>query len=263
MMNSLQGSQGPQFSRRTFLRAVSGTAAGLSLSSHHWLGSLAMAQPAGQPKLPAVVRAAFIYPPTASLRKVGYYSWPGSTFDAEGRQRQYTLRLQSIEQKLGMRISIEPQALDENESVTRFVNEIKANPPDGLLLVPFKKGHWPHVTRIVEETKVPTVVLATLGERDETAEVCQDRNGNPEPDAELRDTETIPLKESIEEYFKREVLPHIPDAWIDHDKTKVGYEIPLNRHFYRYEPPRPLEDIEGDIKKLEGEIITLLKEVTA
>ena len=62
-----------------------------------------------------------------------------------------------------------------------------------------------------------------------------------EPDADLRDTETVPLKESIEEYFKREVLPHVPDAWIDHGKTKVGYEIPLNRHFYRYEPPRPLD----------------------
>ncbi len=162
-MSSQQDSPSPHLSRRTFLQAAGGTAAGLSLSSHHLLGSLATAQPAGQPKRPAVVRAAFIYPPTASLRKVGYYSWPGSTFDAEGRQRQYTLRLKAIERKLGMRISVEPKALDENESVTRFINEIKANPPDGLLLVPFKKGHWPHVTRIVEETKVPTVVLATLG----------------------------------------------------------------------------------------------------
>ena len=106
-------------------------------------------------------------------------------------------------------------------------------------------------------------VLAALGERDETAEICRDRNGNPEPDTELRDTENVPLKESIEAYFKREVLPHVPDSWIDHNKTKVGYEIPLNRHFYRYEPPRPLEAIETDIKKLEGEILDLLKEVTA
>ncbi len=86
---------------------------------------------------------------------------------------------------------------------------------------------------------------------------------NPEPDADLRDTETVPLKESIEAYFKREVLPHVPDAWIDTAKTKVGYEIPLNRHFYRYEPPRPLETIETDIKRLEGEIVAMLKEVTA
>lgn len=106
-------------------------------------------------------------------------------------------------------------------------------------------------------------ILNALGERDETAEICRDRNGDPEPDPELRDTESVPLKENIEEYFKREVLPHVPDAWIDESKTKIGYEIPLNRHFYRYEPPRPLEVIEADIKKLEGEILALLKEVTA
>ncbi len=106
-------------------------------------------------------------------------------------------------------------------------------------------------------------VLAAFGERDETAEICRDRDGQPEPDADLRDTETVPLKESIDEYFRREVLPHVPDAWIDTTKTKVGYEIPLNRHFYRYEPPRPLAVIETDIKRLEGEILDLLKEVTA
>jgi type I restriction enzyme M protein len=106
-------------------------------------------------------------------------------------------------------------------------------------------------------------VLAALGERDEAAETCRDKKGNPEPDSDLRDTETVPLKEDIEAYFQREVLPHVPDAWIDHHKTKVGYEIPLNRHFYRYEPPRELEDIEAEIKELEGEIMDLLKEVTA
>ena len=106
------------------------------------------------------------------------------------------------------------------------------------------------------------VVLAALGERDETAEICRDRHGNPEPDPELRDTESVPLKESIQAYFEREVLPHVPDAWIDESKTKVGYEIPLNRHFYQYEPPRPLEVIEADIKTLEREIIELLADVT-
>jgi type I restriction enzyme M protein len=106
-------------------------------------------------------------------------------------------------------------------------------------------------------------VLNALGERDQTAEICRDRDGNPEPDPELRDTETVPLKENIHEYFKREVLPHVPDAWIDESKTKVGYEIPLNRHFYRYEPPRPLEEIESDIKSLESDILALLKEVAA
>ena len=106
-------------------------------------------------------------------------------------------------------------------------------------------------------------VINALGERDETAEICRDREGQPEPDAELRDTENVPLKESIQAYFEREVLPHVPDAWIDHGKTKVGYEIPLNRHFYRYEPPRELSIIEGEIKALEEDIVRLLKEVTA
>jgi type I restriction enzyme M protein len=106
-------------------------------------------------------------------------------------------------------------------------------------------------------------VQNALGERDETAEICLDKDGRPEPDAELRDTETVPLQERIEDYFAREVRPHVPDAWIDHSKTKVGYEIPLNRLFYRYEPPEPLEVIEADLKTLEGEILALLQEVTA
>jgi len=105
-------------------------------------------------------------------------------------------------------------------------------------------------------------VLGALGERDETAEICRDKDGNPESDADLRDTESVGLKESIAEYFQREVLPHVPDAWIDDSKTKVGYEIPLNRHFYRYDPPRPLDIIEADIKSLEQEIMHLLGEVT-
>jgi type I restriction enzyme M protein len=106
-------------------------------------------------------------------------------------------------------------------------------------------------------------ILSALSERDETAEICRDSKGNAEPDAELRDTEIVPLTEEIEVYFKREVLPHVPDAWPDKSKTKIGYEIPLNRHFYVYEPPRGLEEIEEDIKSLESEILNMLKEVTA
>ena len=105
-------------------------------------------------------------------------------------------------------------------------------------------------------------VLAALGERDPQAEVCRDRRGSPEPDPELRDTETVPLHEDVDEYMAREVLPHAPDAWVDHTKTKIGYEIPLNRHFYVYEPPRPLEEIDADLQALEHEIVGLLAEVT-
>ena len=106
-------------------------------------------------------------------------------------------------------------------------------------------------------------VVSALSERDENAEICWNKQGESEPDPELRDTENVPLKESIQTYFEREVLPHVPDAWIDHSKTKIGYEIPLNRHFYRYEPPRELSVIEGEIKALETDIVRLLGEVTA
>ncbi|MCB0863732.1 MAG: SAM-dependent DNA methyltransferase, partial [Solirubrobacterales bacterium] len=108
-----------------------------------------------------------------------------------------------------------------------------------------------------------------LSERDETAEVCTDKKGNPEPDTSLRDTENVPFGEAgeqamettIAEYFEKEVLPWVPDAWIDHAKTKVGYEIPFTRHFYKYEPPRPLEEIDRDLEKLTAEIVELLREV--
>ncbi len=88
------------------------------------------------------------------------------------------------------------------------------------------------------------------------------QKGKPMPDTGLRDTENVPLKEDIQTYFKREVLPHVPDAWIDHDKTKVGYEIPFNRYFYKYIPPRPLEEIDADLKTVSGEIMALLQEIT-
>jgi hypothetical protein len=81
-------------------------------------------------------------------------------------------------------------------------------------------------------------------------------------DTQLRDFENVPLKESIDDYFRREVLPHVPDAWMDRSKDKVGYEINFNRHFYRYTPPRPLETIDAELKKAEDEILRLLKEVT-
>ena len=105
--------------------------------------------------------------------------------------------------------------------------------------------------------------LASLSERDPEAEICEDRRGNPEPDTSLRDTENVSLGEDIDAYMEREVQPHVPDAWVDHDKTKIGYEIPFNRHFYVYEPPRPLEVIEADLQTLETEIGRLLAEVTA
>jgi type I restriction enzyme M protein len=83
-----------------------------------------------------------------------------------------------------------------------------------------------------------------------------------EADADLRDFENVPLKDDIEAYFKHEVLPHVPDAWMDRSKDKVGYEINFNRHFYKFTPPRKLTEIDADLKKAEDEILRLLREVT-
>jgi type I restriction enzyme M protein len=148
---------------------------------------------------------------------------------------------------------------------------------------------------ITLDSKLQGALLApgSLGERDPSAEICRDKKGNPEPDPERRDTENVlfppgiklplpldyegkknkgkvnvePLlalvRDHCEAYLAAEVLPYRPDAWIDHSKVKVGYEIPVNRHFYEYEPPRPLDQIEKDITDLEKEIMAMLKAVTA
>ncbi len=113
-------------------------------------------------------------------------------------------------------------------------------------------------------------VLSALSERDETGTICREKDGSPEPDSELRDTESVPLGESVEAFFEREVKPHVPDAWIDTAKRDpkdgevglVGYEINFNRYFYRYTPPRPLEEIEADIRGIEQDIVRMLAEVT-
>ena len=97
--------------------------------------------------------------------------------------------------------------------------------------------------------------------RNEAGDIEKDRKGNPVPDADLRDYENIPLKEDIETYFKREVLPHLPDAWIDHGKTKIGYEINFTTYFYRYKPLRSLEEIRKQILALEKETEGMIAEV--
>ena len=87
-------------------------------------------------------------------------------------------------------------------------------------------------------------------------------SGKPMADANLRDTENVPLSEDVETYLKREVLPHAPDAWIDHEKTKVGYEIPFNRHFYVFSPPRPLSEIDAELKGVTDRILTMIGGLT-
>ncbi|WP_336698081.1 type I restriction-modification system subunit M [Curtobacterium sp. USHLN213] len=104
-------------------------------------------------------------------------------------------------------------------------------------------------------------VTTELGEQDDTAETCVDAKGNPEPDVSLRDAENVPWDQDVDAYFAREVLPYAPHAWIDHAKTKEGAEIPFTRHFYRYIPPRSLEDIDRDLDEVMNELRAMLVEV--
>ncbi|MCW6003504.1 type I restriction-modification system subunit M [Micromonospora sp. CPCC 205371] len=131
-----------------------------------------------------------------------------------------------------------------------------------------KRAAWDTLRKTMAEAGVlwPTgtpfqkAMREVIGVRDPDGEV-QFVKGNPEPDPELRDYENVPLDEDIDEYLRREILPHVPDAWIDHEKTKIGYEIPFTRHFYVYKPPRPLAEIDAELKELEAEIQALLGEV--
>ena len=121
-----------------------------------------------------------------------------------------------------------------------------------------------------------------LAVSDPQAPVVTDHKGEPEADPDLRDNENVPLpqvpvtwtadpterlasieyRSAVEDYMGQEVQPYVPDAWVDHTKTKIGYEIPLTRHFYKYVSPRPLAEIDAEIKLLEAEIQALLREVT-
>jgi type I restriction enzyme M protein len=105
---------------------------------------------------------------------------------------------------------------------------------------------------------IKAIILA-LSEHDDNAEYVLDKKGNKLPDSNLRDSEKIQLKQDIENYFKREVLPYYSDAWMDRTKDKIGYEINFTKYFYKYVPPRTLEDIEKDINKLTKEIAELVK----
>lgn len=124
-------------------------------------------------------------------------------------------------------------------------------------------------TNIKLKAPLLKALVNVFGSHDDDAHLCLDKDGKPEPDTSLRDTESVPLSESIDDYFQREVKPYVPDAWIneaardekDGEIGIVGYEVPFNRHFYKYIPPRPLEEIEANIAGLEKDIVQMLREV--
>ena len=141
------------------------------------------------------------------------------------------------------------------EDITRLFGGFAEAERDGKPISRiFKNEDFGYRTITVERPErdaAGKIVLAAKGKQ----------KGKKQPDAKLRDTENVPLAEDVAAYFKREVLPHAPGAWIDHDKTKVGYEIPFNRHFYVFQPPRPLAEIDAELRGVVGKIQAMLAEV--
>lgn len=123
------------------------------------------------------------------------------------------------------------------------------------------------ISRIFKTTEFGyQTITVERPERDVDGKIVKEtkgkRKGKPKPDSRLRDSEDVPLGEDCEEYFQREVLPHVPDAWIDHDKTKIGYEIPFNRHFYVFKPPRELDEIDKELKGVTDRIVEMIGELS-
>jgi len=161
---------------------------------------------------------------------------------------------QKMRKSLGSkRKELSPAHIDD---ITRLFGNFKESTRDGVPISRiFKNEAFGYRTITVERP-----------ERDEAGQVVLGLKGKgkdkPVPDSILRDTENVPLGEDIKAYFKREVLPHAPDAWIDPDKTKVGYEIPFNRHFYVFKPPRPLAEIDAELKGVTDRILTMIGGLT-
>ncbi|MCR9126756.1 MAG: type I restriction-modification system subunit M [Rhodobacteraceae bacterium] len=190
-----------------------------------------------------------------------------------------------VERPLKLAFEVTPEAIDALKDAKPF-QKLDANDKEGVLSALLV--HLPSDERWIDRddfekalngalkragvkigAPVKKAILSALSERDETAETCTDKNGNAEADTDLRDHELVPLNEDWRDYVRREVLPFVPDAWVDETYTdakdgevgRVGYEINFNRYFYKYVPPRPLEEIDAELKALEAKIAGLLQEV--
>ena len=143
------------------------------------------------------------------------------------------------------------------EDITRLFGQFEESTRDGVPISRiFKNQDFGYRTITVERPERDAAGQVVLGQKGKA-------KGKPLPDSSLRDTENVPLDEDVQAYFQREVLPHAADAWIDHDKTKVGYEIPFNRHFYVFKPPRPLAEIDAELKGVTDRILAMIGGLTA
>ncbi|MDH4557808.1 SAM-dependent DNA methyltransferase [Pseudomonas sp. BN417] len=175
----------------------------------------------------------------------------------------------TVERPLRLRFSVTPEKLEAYRD-TKGADQVEV-----LAVVQGEFDNLPAFLKAAGIRKLSKgaqkAVLACFGERDINAQPVLDDKGNVQADSDLREFENVPLNQSIDTYFEREVLPHVPDAWIDTGKTDakdgqvgiVGYEINFNRYFYVYQPPRPLAEIDADLRAVEAEITALLGEVTA
>jgi type I restriction enzyme M protein len=176
-------------------------------------------------------------------------------------ERPLRLRYQMTTEDKARFLDACPHLLDDVQAIDRKLGRQPQRDWNGVWsriedLLRGRESHWKateqKLFRSVFTQKDPEAQPVTKGRRDEGYEV----------DADLRDFENVPLKDDIEGYLEREVRPHVPDAWMDRSKDKIGYEINFNRHFYKYTPPRPLEEIDAELKQAEEEIMRLLREVT-
>jgi type I restriction enzyme M protein len=190
---------------------------------------------------------------------IATYVWVVSNRKPKARKGKLQLiDASSFWQKMRKSLGSKRKELSEAhiDEITRIFGKFKEVTRDGVPISRiFKNEDFGYRTITVERPlrdEKGKVVLAAKGKQ----------KGQPQPDANLRDTENVPLSEDVQTYFEREVLPHVPDAWIDHDKTKVGYEIPFNRHFYVFKPPRPLAEIDADLKVVTDKIRLMLEELS-
>ncbi len=154
---------------------------------------------------------------------------------------------------------VDAEGKDVERKVIAAGEAAPAPPPGGKLKVAplariFRNEAFGYTTITVERPLRDAQGQPVLGQKGK-------QKGQPQPDSNLRDTENVPLGEDIQAYFEREVRPHAPDAWIDESKSKVGYEIPFNRHFYVFEPPRPLQEIDKELKAVSARIMAMLGEL--
>jgi len=190
---------------------------------------------------------------------ISTYVWIVSNRKPEARKGQVQLIdasafWQKMRKSLGSkRKELSPAHIDD---ITRIFGEFQEVTRDGVPISRiFRNEDFGYRTITVERPErdeAGKVVLAAKGKA----------KGKPVSDADLRDTENVPLGEDVESYFAREVLPHAADTWIDHDKTKVGYEIPFNRHFYVFTPPRPLAEIDAELKGVTDRILAMIGELS-